>query len=116
MGRLAADPAYRSHAHQHLSHRARGEYVDQLERVYAVLPRERVHVIVSERFFADPMSENARLVEFLELSEFRPAHINRVNASAASAVPEEQRRRLAEHYAPYNERLERLLGVTLPRL
>ena len=113
--RMAADPAYRSHSHRHQSHRSRGEYVDQLERMYAVLPPSQVHVVVSERYFADPVGEYARLVKFLGLRDFEPRTAGKVNSSSTAApMPEPARRALTEHYAPYNERLERLLGVSLP--
>lgn len=112
--RMAADPAYRSHSHRHQSYRTRGEYVGQLESLYAVLPRSRVHVVISERFFTDPVGEYSALVRSLGLRDVRPPTVARANASSAAPMPEPIRRRLAAHYAPYNERLERLLGVSLP--
>ncbi|MGL5858103.1 MAG: sulfotransferase [Angustibacter sp.] len=111
--RLAQDPAYRSLAHQHQSHRSRGEYVDQLERVLRHVPRERVHVVQSEAFFAEPGHEYRRLLDFLELPGHDPDGFAVHNARPSAPMPGSVRARLLEHYAPYDARLEDLLGEPL---
>ncbi len=45
--RIRADPAYQSLAHRHHSYRHRGQYAEQLERLYEFFPRTQVHVIDS---------------------------------------------------------------------
>ena len=52
--RLAADPRAYSFGHQHHAYRARGEYATHLERMAATVGRDRIHVVDSGRFFADP--------------------------------------------------------------
>ena len=47
--RMAEDPAYWSHAHEHHSYVAKGFYADQLERLFALYPREQVMVFQSGR-------------------------------------------------------------------
>jgi hypothetical protein len=108
--RMAADPRYESHAHRHQSHRSRGEYVDQLERFLQHFPREQLHVLRSEAFFAEPAEEYERVTRFLGLSDHQPASFDVHNARPSSPMPEAIHDRLRAHFAPYNARLATLLG------
>jgi hypothetical protein len=110
--KMAADVTYESHAHRHHAYRRRGEYADQLERVFALFPRERVHVLDSEGYFAEPEREYAALLEFLELEPYLPRRFDRHNARPSKPMPGDTRDLLAEHYAPYEKRLADLLGRT----
>jgi len=107
--RMRADVAYESFSHRHHAYRARGEYVDQLERAYQHFRREQIHVMDSEAFFADPSGEYSRLISFLGLDQHMPTSFEQHNARPSSAMPEEARQRLVEHYTPYDARLEELL-------
>ncbi len=108
--RMRRDVRYQSFCHRHHSHRGRGEYAGQLERIYAHFPRTQVHVIQSERFFENGAQEYARLTEFLGLRPNQPASFGRHNPRPSSPMPVALQRRLAAHYQPHNERLESLLG------
>ena len=111
--RMAADPTYESLAHRHQSHRARGEYVDQLERFLAHFPREQIHVVQSERFFAEPGQEFERVTRFLGLTDYQPPTFQVHNARPSSPMPANIHDRLQDHFAPYNQRLAALLGEDL---
>lgn len=111
--RMARDPGYESFCHRHHSHRSRGEYADQLARMWAHLPREQVHVIQSEAFFAEPEREYDRLLDFLGLPHVHPDAFDRHNARPSAPMPAQVRRRLEEHYAPFNDRLEQMLREPL---
>ena len=65
--RMRADPAYESFTHRHHSYTRRGHYADQLERIFGLFPREQVHVMDSEAFFARPAQEYEELTGFLGL-------------------------------------------------
>jgi Sulfotransferase domain len=108
--KMASDVTYESHAHRHHAYRRRGEYAEQLERVFALFPRERVHVVDSESYFASPEREYAGLLEFLELEPFLPSRFDRHNARPSKPMPAEAREMLTEHYAPHEKRLADLLG------
>lgn len=110
--KIAADVTYESHAHRHQAYRRRGEYAEQLERVLALFPRERVHVLDSESYFAEPEREYAALLEFLELEPYAPARFDRHNARPSKPMPADTRDLLTEHYAPHDKRLADLLGRT----
>lgn len=112
--RIERDPTYESFTYQHLSHRHRGEYAEQLERVFAVFPSDQVHIMESERFFAFPEEEYARLVvDFLGLSPFMPERFEQHNARPSSSMPTEVRAMLREHYKPHDARLREVLGYRL---
>ena len=104
------DPTYESFSHRHHAHRARGEYAEQLERIYSALPPERVFVMESEPFFARPCVEFQRLLAFLGLRDFLPARFDRLNARPSPSMPTHLRALLREHYRPHDERLADLLG------
>lgn len=111
--RMAADPNYESFSHRHHSHRSRGEYDTQLERIFAHFPREQVHVIQSEAFFAEPDREFDRLVRFLGLERFQPASFEKVNARPSAPMDPAVEASLRQHFAPHDARLAELLGEPL---
>ena len=107
--RIRADPAYESFAHRHHSYRHRGQYAEQLERVFEFFPRARVHVIDSADYFSQPAREYRRLLEFLGLSPFEPGFAA-ANARPGPPLGARCRRMLEQHFAPHDERLAKLLG------
>lgn len=108
--RIRAEPGYRSFAHRHHAYLSRGQYAEQLERVFAHFPREQVLVLDSEAFFADPAGEFTRLTDYLGLGRWLPDRFERENARPGASMTDRVRRRLEQHYAPYDEHLADLLG------
>jgi hypothetical protein len=108
--RILADPSYNSHSHQHHGYLQRGRYIEHLERLEAVLGRERMHVVDSHRFFTDPEPVYDDVLRFLELPHTGYPAFERHNARPRSPLPEHLRLRLEEHFEPYDERLTAWLG------
>jgi hypothetical protein len=108
--RIIADPAYVSHSHRHHSYRARGQYIDQIERLERLFGRERIHVIDSDDFFADPQPVYDGVIEFLGLPHRGQPVFGQLNARPRSAMPQTVRHALEEHFRPYDERLASWLG------
>lgn len=108
--RLRTEPGYQSHAHRHQAYLARGRYAEQLERVFEVFARDRVHVLDSEDFFEAPVTTYAAVLEFLGLPDWMPASFDRHNARPGKALEAKLRRRLEDYYAPHDEALAELLG------
>jgi hypothetical protein len=108
--KMAADVTYESHAHRHQAYRRRGQYAEQLERVYDVFPRQQVHVVESERYFEQPEQEYDAICAFLDLEPFRPKRFDQFNARPSSPMPGNSRDLLERHFAAHDERLEALLG------
>jgi hypothetical protein len=113
--RMAADPSYVSWPDRHASFVRRGQYADRLELFFDLLGPENVHVLFSERFSETPEPEYDRVLDFLGLPPHRPrAGFGRWNPSPPAEMSQHARRRLEQHYAPYDDRLEALLGEPLP--
>jgi len=112
--RLAEDPSYYSFAHQHHAYRARGEYARYLSVMAQHVGRERIHVVESERFFADPEPVYDEVCEFLGL----PTYLERPPFERHNARPRQSdmdpglRRELTDHYQSHDDALARWLGRT----
>lgn len=108
--RMRENVAYESLSHRHHAYRRRGQFAEQLDRVYTHFAREQVHVLDSEAFFAEPQSEYHHLVTFLSLAEWQPAAFEVHNARPSSSMPDDARSYLREHFKVHDERLADLLG------
>ncbi|OLE21145.1 MAG: sulfotransferase [Actinobacteria bacterium 13_1_20CM_3_71_11] len=112
--RLAADPAAYSFAHQHHAYRARGEYIRYLQRISAVVDRDRIHVVDSEDFFADPEPVYDAVLDFLGLPHLGYPPFERHNARPRSAdLDPGLRKELSAYYASFDDRLAEWLGREL---
>ncbi|MET7709572.1 sulfotransferase [Micromonospora sp. NPDC005413] len=104
----AAHSALRNH-----SYAARGRYAEQLERWFAHVPRERIHVTRTEDLNVDPAGTYGEILSFLDLPAFTPEaftrHTRRVDDGTSQLTPD-LRDRLTEHFKPHNARLAALLG------
>ena len=108
--RLASGEVARSFEHQHHSYFSRGRYAGQLERWFGCFPAERILIVESERFFAQPSVGFDRVLGFLGLEPMRRVGFPRVHASDAVVLPEDVRERLRRAYEPHDRELGRLLG------
>jgi hypothetical protein len=110
--RLAADPAYYSFAHQHHAYRARGEYARYLNAMARHVGRDRIHVLESERFFAEPEQVYDEVLAFLGL----PLHLARPPFDRHNARPRVAdmdpaiRHDLHTHFRPHDDALLPWLG------
>jgi hypothetical protein len=110
--RLLTDPTAYSHSHQHQAYLARGRYVDQLLRMEKHLGRDRLHVVESEAFFADPEPVFAGIERFLGLPHHPGVRFERHNARRRGAMSRKLRARLDAHFAEPDQRLADWLGRT----
>jgi hypothetical protein len=109
----AAD--YDSPVLRNCSYLGRGRYAEQLERYYALFPRDKVLVVRSEDLFAHPEVVIAEITDFLGLPPMpETVRFPRLNAATphgpGSAIPPEVSDVLSEHFDPHNARLEQMLG------
>jgi len=108
--RMRDDIRYESLHHRHHSYRHRGQYAEQLERVFEHYPRSQVHVLESDAYFSQPAREYGRLLEFLGLKPFQPAQFAKLNARPGAPMQSRTYEMLREFYRPHDERLTELLG------
>jgi hypothetical protein len=112
--RLLADERFYSAAHQHHSYLSRGIYARQLRELYRLgLGDDRLMVLQSETFFADPGREFPRVLEFLGLPEWRPPTFERFNVLRYDQMGLATRERLRRFFEPHNRELYALLGRDL---
>jgi hypothetical protein len=110
VAKIIADPSYHSHSHQHHAYADRGHYVDYLERLEKLFGRDRLHVVDSHEFFADPVPVYDRVLDFLGLPHLGHPPFKRHNARDRAPLSEALRARLTDHFEPYDARLADWLG------
>ena len=111
--RLLADVTYDHPSHRFHSYVARGMYLDQLRRWEALYGRDRLLVLASEDYFADPLGAVRRVTDFLGL-EPHPGPLQPPrNVASYETMRPETRQRLRETFAEPNRRLEDYLGREL---
>jgi hypothetical protein len=107
--RMMADPGYQSFNHRHHAYRGRGEYARLLQPFVDGLGRDRLLVVESESFFAEPEVEFARIVDFLGVRPFVPDSFDRYNARPGS-LEEGTRALLSAHFEEHDAALAALIG------
>lgn len=90
---------------------ARGIYQEQLQRWHALFPREQLLIVVSERYYADPAGELARVWSHLGLPPGPPPEPATKNARRnKEALDPAVVARVRAFFQPHNAALEAYLG------
>jgi Sulfotransferase domain len=108
--RIICDPTYNSEPHRYFSYVARGLYAPQLERWFAVVPRERICVVESRRFLTDPGSEFGRVQDFLGLTRRPLGDATRHNAKPYGEADPEIVERLRSTFRRHDRAVYELVG------
>jgi hypothetical protein len=103
---------YKSEAYRAYSYKARGRYLEQLQRYRDRFPAENLLVLSAEELFADPGAVMGRLTGFLGLEPTRTGlDFKAMNVGAnREAVEPEVRAALDAYFAPHNRALAAALG------
>jgi hypothetical protein len=108
--RLLADPDYNSFAYQHFSYMARGLYLEQIRRWHDLVPRDRLLIVDSAEFFADPDASFQEILRFLDLPPRSLGAYRKMNAHDYGRMSPAAREMLASRFAAPNAELSRYLG------
>jgi hypothetical protein len=108
--RMSADPAYFSHAWWNFTYLARGRYAEQLERWFALFPREQLLVVSSADLHDRPAETYAEILGHIGVEPHELASYPHLFSREYSPMPDDARARLTEYYAEPNRRLYELLG------
>jgi hypothetical protein len=108
--RLATDPAATSFAHQHHTYVARGRYVEQVQRWWAVLPPERLLLVRAEDLHRDPGPTFDAMCRHLGIEAWRPARWSTYNASKPAGMAPETEASLRATFRPWDARLAEATG------
>ncbi|WP_043628723.1 sulfotransferase [Nonomuraea candida] len=108
---LLESPHALHHSHRHHAYLARGRYADQLDRLEPLIGRERMLVLDSHRFFAEPETVYDRVLDFLGVPHLGYPPFERHNGRPLPRrVSPVLARALRDHFEPYDARLTRWLG------
>ena len=107
--KIIADPQYSTFKHLHYSYLARGRYIEQLEKWFAIFPREQMLILASEELYASPASTYRKATEFLGLSDWLPDDFKAYKQGAYEEMPASTRKHLIDYFRPYNRELYRYL-------
>ncbi|MFC4008320.1 sulfotransferase domain-containing protein [Nonomuraea purpurea] len=108
---LREDPFSTHRSHRHHAYLARGRYADQLERLEPLIGRERILVLDSHEFFAEPETAYDRVLDFLGVPHMGYPEFERHNGRPLPRrVPRVLEEALREQFEPYDARLVRWLG------
>jgi len=103
--KIIADPRYSTFSHLHYSYLARGRYIEQLQKWFAIFPREQMLILSSEELYALPATAYRRTAEFLGLSAWEPNDFKVYKQGVYEKMPASIRKHLIDYYQPYNQRL-----------
>ncbi|MCO4745135.1 MAG: sulfotransferase domain-containing protein [Proteobacteria bacterium] len=99
------------------SYLRRGHYATQLENWLRHYPREQLCIIFSEAYFADPLGEMRRFLDFVGRPEVSVPPAKRFGESGAyQGLPEGVQELLDDHFRDENARLGELLEQPVPWL
>lgn len=112
--RLLHDPAYVSYAWEQQSYVTQSRYSESLGPWIDLYGRERLLVLASEDYYADPVSALGDVDEFLGLPRRALSSGAIRNAAPGGALPEDVRDRLALEFTDDIAALSRLVGRTFP--
>jgi hypothetical protein len=103
---------YKSEAYRAYTYKARGRYLEQLQRYMDRFPAENLLVLSAEDLFADPAGLMGRLTDFLGLDRSRTGlDFKAMNVgSNREAVDEGVRAAIDAYFAPHNRALYAALG------
>jgi len=93
------------------SYLMRGKYINQVERLFHYIPRNRVLIIKSENFFEDPPKELQKVFSFLNVSPYKLSKYKTYGYHGYNKMNEKTRQYLIEYFKPFNYRLYEYLGI-----
>jgi hypothetical protein len=96
--------------HYKFGYQFRGIYVDRLELWHRYFPPERLLILRSEDLYENPPAVLDQVIDFLGLSPWKLTEFRAYNQKPYQPIRPETRCKLAEYFAPHNERLYEYLG------
>jgi hypothetical protein len=114
--RMVGEPTYFSEAWWNYTYVARGRYAEQLERWFAVFPREQLLILSMEELQADTAGTYARVLDFLGARPHELSSYPRIFDHEYASMDPATRARLEAQFEEPNRRLAELLGREPPWL
>ena len=110
---MIEDPTHVSFAWRHFTYRARGCYVDQVDRWVAACGAERVLVLESSDLYRNPTETLQVVHRFLGVDPEVPTTIgsNDMAAGGSESLDPAVAQELRDYFAPWNRRLVERFGI-----
>jgi hypothetical protein len=96
--------------YRNYSYKSRGRYVEQLQRWFALFPKDRFLLLKSEDLFERPDWVCRQVYQFLGLSDFKLDSYENANPGRYSDADARTIRELDVYFRPYNRQLYDLVG------
>jgi hypothetical protein len=111
--KLSTDELYWSEPHYRFAYRGRGLYAERLKEWHRHFSVEQILVVRSEDLYTDPAAVVAQVFHHLGVPPFTPSGFKAYNQKPYPGLAPDTRRKLAEFFAPHNQRLYELVGRDL---
>lgn len=115
---MVENPSTSATAFRRFSYLTRGDYAEQLQRWFALYPRDRFLVLESEEFFSDPDRVLGKVLEFVGARPWSPPEFRNYSyldrgAVGHEEVPASLKGVLDERFREGNKRLRELIDTDL---
>ncbi len=111
--RLAREPHYPAVDWFRHAYAGRGYYAEQLARWFDAVGRDRILVVRSEDYYAEPEAVWEKITGFVGLSGWNPGNFSKAHGTAARGIDPDVTARLRAVFAAPNAALADLLGRDL---
>jgi hypothetical protein len=103
--KIAANPRYSQEKYFNYSYLSRGRYIEQVGKLFELFPRENVLLLKSEDFYTETARIYHQTLSFLGLPGIDLPNYRVSNQGRYEPMNAATRQKLADYFAPYNERL-----------
>lgn len=110
--KMLEDEKYFNASYFNYAYLDRGIYVEQLKRWFSIFPKEQILILKSEDFFAEPAKDFSRVLNFLNLPQWKITEYNRFNGLEYQDMNPATRKQLIDYFKPHNQRLYEFLGMS----
>lgn len=87
-----------------------GEYVNQVDVLLSIFPKDRILFLEAENFFMNPNVEIQKVLEFLNLPKWEMERPKVHNQGKYHKMDVELRKKLIDHFRPFNQKLYNAIG------
>lgn len=110
--KMISDEHYNSLNHRHFSYLLKGIYVDQLIAFAKFFDKTQILVLQSEDLFNNTITVYEKVLNFLNLPQWKPIDIRPVHVGGYSEIINATtRKQLSDYFKLHNQRLYNYLGV-----
>jgi len=112
LDKMMKDKYYFSFNYNHFSYKARGIYIEQLQKWLKLFEEEQLLILKSEKLYANPQSTINRALDFLGLPEWQLNTHKPFNSGGDYPdMNSDIKKELYQYFKPYNQKLYEYLNI-----